>query len=475
MRERSGLPSKSERLAAFVSGLSWDDIPEHVGLRAKLHILDALGTGIAATAEPFAARAVAGVKSLGGGGCCSVIGEADTLGARDAALANGMLVHGLDFDDTHLAGIIHPTAASLPAALAVAEATGASGRDMLVAYVAGMESAIRIGLAANGAFHHAGYHATAIASHFSASLVAGKLLGLDAQALTMAQGIAASTASGIQVFLEDGAWTKRLHPGWGAAAGITAAQLARNGFVGPRRPYEGRFGLFDTHLQARLAQADPGQLESGLGERWHLVDTAIKPYPVCHFIHGCADAAIELSREVAIADVVSVDASLPEPTLPIVAEPAAEKVAPKNDYEAKFSAQFVVATCLARGRFGLAELSDATFSDPDLLQLSAKVRCSVDPDTAFPTYFSGGVSVTLGDGRTLARHVRVNSGAGERALELDGVRQKFRACANPVFGAARAERVIEAVLRMEDAPAAALGDALRAGSGGRTTRPGASR
>jgi len=462
MQQKLESGSKAQILADFAAALTWDDIPPAVRERAKLQILDALGTGIAANAYPFAARVLAGVNALGGTGDCSVIGQIQPLSARDAALANGMLMHGLDFDDTHLGSIVHATVACLPAALAVAESINASGRDLLVAYIAGMETAIRIGLAADGRFHHAGYHATGISSHFSSAVVAGKLLGLDASALTMAQGIAGSTASGIQVFLEEGAWTKRFHPGWGASAGITAAFLAKNGFKAPRRPYEGKFGLFESHVQAHAAEVDSNRLIDGLGSRWLLAETAIKPYPVCHFIHGAADAAIELSRDLSAADIVAVEALLPEATLPIVAEPHAAKIAPKTDYEAKFSAQFVLATCLARGRFGLAELSDTAFADAELLGLSTKVSCKADPDSAFPKFFSGGVAVTLRDGRVLSRHVRVNSGAGERALDLDGVSGKFRACAAMAVSPGKAEAIRDTVLSLEAKPARELGRALRA-------------
>jgi len=454
--------SKAEVIAEFAAGLTWDAIPEAVRERAKLQILDALGTGLAAHAYPFAPTALEGIRALGGAGECSVVGSAMRLSSRDAALANGLLMHGLDFDDTHLGSIIHATVASLPAALAVGEQVDASGKDLLVAYIAGMETAIRVGLAADGRFHHTGFHATAIASHFSSAVAAGKLLGLDADALTRAQGIAASTASGVQVFLEEGAWTKRMHPGWGASAGITAAVLAKHAFKGPRRPYEGKFGLFETHFQEDAADVDRDRLVAGLGEKWLLAETAIKPYPVCHFIHGCADGAIELSRELTAADIVAVEALLPEPTLHIVAEPHAAKIVPTTDYEAKFSAQFVIATCLARGRFGLAELKDSAFSDRELLDLAAKVTCKADPDTAFPTYFSGGVTVKLRDGRTLSRHVRVNSGAGERALDVNGVSEKFRACAAMTTPAEKVERARAVALALERHSAREMGSALRA-------------
>ncbi|MBS0242045.1 MAG: MmgE/PrpD family protein [Proteobacteria bacterium] len=462
MQKKIDSQSHAERIAEFAAGLTYEAIPEKVRERAKLQILDALGTGIASNAYPFAAKAIAGVEAMGGTGPCSVIGHKIKLAPRDAAIANGMLMHGLDFDDTHLESIIHATAASMPAALAMGEALGASGKDLLVAYVAGMEVAIRVGLAANGAFHHAGYHATAIASHFASAVVAGKLMGLDARALVMAQGLAGSTAAGIQVFLEEGAWTKRFHPGWGAAAGITAAYMAREGFKGPTRPYEGKFGLFDTHLQTHLSEAKIGRMSEALGETWHLADTAIKPYPVCHFIHGAADAAIDISREIEAADIAAIEILLPEPTLPIVALPAAAKEKPKTDYEAKFSAQFVIATCLVKGHFGLAELKEEAFSDPHLLALAAKSTCLADPQTAFPEYFSGGAAVTLKDGRRIEKHVRVNSGAGERMLDVDGVSLKFRACAAMAMDKAKAERVREIVLGLERAEAKELGAALAA-------------
>jgi 2-methylcitrate dehydratase PrpD len=389
-----------------------------------------------------------------------VIGRAERLGARDAALVNGVLIHGLDFDDTHLASIIHPTATSLPAALALGESLDASGAELLAAFLAGAETAIRIGLAVDGGFHHVGYHATGVVSHFASAVTAGRLLGLDTASITAAQGIAGSTASGIQVFLEEGAWTKRFHPGWGAVAGITAAYLARSGFKGPSRPYEGKFGLFDTHLHGQDAKLDA--LVAGLGSEWRFGETALKPYPVCHFIHGCADAAIELHGEIGGVEITGVRAFLAQPTLHIIAEPAEAKENAATEYEAKFSAQFVIAACLLKGAFGLPDLLPEALADPAVRALARRVKCFEDPDSAFPTYFSGGVEVTLADGRVLKRHVRVNSGAGERAMETEAVAAKFLASASLVIPQAQAERIRDAVLALEDVPARELMALLRA-------------
>ena len=317
-----------------------------------------------------------------------------------------------------------------------------------------------------GGFHHVGYHATGVVAHFASAITAGRLLGLSEDQLVAAQGIAGSTASGIQVFLEEGAWTKRFHPGWAAVAGITAARLAQHGFIGPSRPYEGKFGLFETHLQGGAQHVDHEELTAELGSAWRFGDTALKPYPVCHFIHGCADAAIELhsqmaSQDIASRHIIGVEACLPQPTLHIVAEPAQLKQRPSTDYEAKFSAQYVVAACLLKGHFGLPDLRPEALADPQVRALAQKVRCRADPETAFPSYFSGGVQVTLRDGRTLSHHVRVNSGAGERAMAAEAVAAKFMASATMTIGAAQAERIREAVLALEDIDATDLTALLR--------------
>ena len=451
----------ARRLAEFAANLTFEDIPQHVLDRAKLLILDALGCGLASNAYGFAEVAVAGVAALGGAGPCSVIGRSVRLPVRDAALANGMLIHGLDFDDTHLASIIHATAACLPCALTFGESRGVDGRTLLVAYAAGMETAIRVGAAAKGGFHHTGFHATGLVAHFSSAVVAARLLGLPAEDIVAAQGIAASTASGVQVFLEEGAWTKRMHPGWAAVAGITAALLAQSGFKAPSRPYEGRFGFFDTHIQHPAAPIDLASELNTLGEVWELAETAIKPYPVCHFIHGCADAAIELHSQIRPADIASVEALLPRDTMPIVAEPAAAKTRPNNEYEAKFSAQFVVATCLLKGAFGLADLMPAALADQTVLDLTRRVTCAIDPNSAFPTYFSGGVRIVLKDGRTLFRHTRVNSGAGERALDEAGVSKKFLASAALSIPLSQAQCIRDAILTLESHTATEITALLR--------------
>ncbi|PKQ10758.1 MAG: MmgE/PrpD family protein [Alphaproteobacteria bacterium HGW-Alphaproteobacteria-1] len=452
----------SHALARFAETLRYEDIPEAVLDRARIHILDGLGLAIASTTFPFAAPAFSAVEELSGGDRgCSVIGRAFRASPRDAAMANGILVHGLDYDDTHLQAIVHPTAAVLPTVLAVAEQRNLSGREALAAFCIGMEAAIRLGAAVKGGFHHTGFHATGVLAHFSSALAAGRLMGATAHDHVFALGISASTASGVQVFLEEGAWTKRLHPGWAAAGGITAATLARHGFVGPTRALEGRFGLFDTHLHEYAKDVEMSYLTDDLGTKWMMEDTALKPYPVCHFIHGAADAALELRDRVKGDTIEKIEILLPEDTLKIVAEPIEHKRHAKNEYEAKFSAPFVIASTLLKGRFGLPDLTDEAIADPETQALAQRCSCRADPDSQFPEYFSGGVIVRLADGRELSAHIPVNSGAGERKMSLEETTDKFLQNTSLAIEDRKALMVRDAVIGLAEGSIAPLVDALR--------------
>ena len=444
----------AEELARFMTGLSLDAIPAPVVSRAKYLMLDAVGIAFASGRFDFAERSLAAMRGLAGGGDGAVIGFAERLPWRDAALMNGILVHGLDFDDTHLGGVIHPTASLLPTVLAVAARDGASGAAALAAYIGGVEAAARLGAVAKGGFHQVGFHPTGLIGAFAAALAAGKLMGLDAAALATAQGIALSTASGSLEFLEDGAWNKRLHPGWAAVAGITAAGLAKGGFVGARRAYEGRFGLYASHLQQRFVPADLALATAGLGADWELMKVAVKPFPACHFTHACADAAIALARTPGfdLAAVGEIRALVPQEVVATVCEPAANKRRPANAYDAQFSIPYVVASALRHGRFSLAELGTAAIADEATLALAERVRYEIDPRSGFPEFYSGEVAITLRDGRQLRRREQENRGAATRPLSAADIRAKFTDNMQAAGAATRAEAVAELVLGLDTAP-----------------------
>ena len=444
----------AEQLAAFAADLRFEQVPEAVRARAKHLILDASGIALASTRHEFAQRALAGLLELGDRGEVPGLGFDATLTPRDAATLNGILCHGLDFDDTHLAGIVHATASAWPAALSSAMMTGASGRDLLTAYILGVEVAARLGAVAKGAFHQVGFHPTALCGTFGAALLAGRLMGLTAGQLAMAQGIALSMAAGSFQFLEDGAWTKRLHPGWAAACGITAAGLARAGFVGASAPYEGRFGLYKSYLGPLEAGCDQRLATAGLGTVWEAMNVAVKPYPACHFTHGCLDAAIALAGEAPIDPdrVARIRTLLPAGVVSTVCEPLDAKRRPQNAYDAQFSIPYQVATALLRGRFTLAELEPDALVDPGILGLAAKVDYAVDPDTTFPKHYSGEVVVEMTDGATLRRRVPINRGAPDRPLANAEVVEKYLANATTAVSKAKAAAVQDQILGLDALP-----------------------
>ena len=440
--------SISEQLADFTAGLALSSVPEKVKTRAEHLLLDAIGCACAARREEFAGRMVRAIAKLAGEGPRGVIGLPYRLPMRDAAMANGVLMHGLDYDDTHASGVIHLTVGTLPAALAVAAQRGASGADLLAAYIAGVEAGARVASVVKGGFHQVGFHPTGLVGAFAASLVAGRLMKLSRERLTGAQGIALSFASGNLQFIEDGSWTKRMHPGWASVCGITAAALAADDIPAPREAYEGRFGLFRSHLPpADFAASDLSLATAGLGSTWELDNVAVKPFPACHLVHACADAAIALrDAGVEIERVRSIRALVPDGAVKAVCEPVAAKRRPKNDYDAKFSIPYAVASGLARGRLGLAEFLPQAFVEPRIERLMDKVDYAIDTASTFPKHYTGEVQVTLDDGRTLTNRVAVNRGNPERPLTNAEIEAKFFENCELTLERADAEAIRDLVL-----------------------------
>lgn len=458
----------AETLARFAADLDRHDIPATVLERAKYLILDSVGIACASTRYEFANRALSAVTELSAGrGDMPVIGSAQRLLPRDAMLMNGILVHGLDYDDTHAAGVIHATASCFPCAMGVGTQVGASGLDALAAYVVGIEAATRLGAVARGGFHQVGFHPTGLVGTFACALVAGRLYGMTAPQMAMAQGISLSVGAGSLEFLQDGAWTKRMHPGWAAMAGASAATLARHGFIGPREAYEGRFGLFASHLGQHAERIDLGLATAGLGSVWELSRVTVKPIPACHFTHACADAAAILRREhgLEVADIASVRALVPAEVVKTVCEPVATKQKPQNSYDAQFSIPYIVATALARGSFGLQHLEDMALADPEVLALARRVEYGVDPDSPFPKYYSGEVIVTTVDGRELRQREEVNRGAAERPITNAEVEAKFMQNVTLAVSPARAAEIRDLVLSLDRlADTAELAEGLAARS-----------
>ncbi|MGY9056576.1 MAG: MmgE/PrpD family protein [Alphaproteobacteria bacterium] len=451
------------QLAIFTEALSLGDVPEAVVARAKLHILDCLGIALASTTFDFAQRAGNAIRGLAGEGDYPAIGMAMSLPLRDQVMLNGTLIHGLDYDDTHTAGVIHASASALTTGLGQALKSDNSGADLLVAYLAGVETAARIGMAAKGGFHSRGYHPTGLVGAFGATLTAGKLAGLNARKMAQAQGVALSMAAGSLEFLSDGAWTKRIHPGWAGVAGITAIALANEGFEAPSEAYEGRYGLFNLHLGADN-EADLSLCTAGLGQVWELEQVGFKPYPACHFNHSFADAALSIRKDGISPDQIKRITALIHPTqAEVVCIPEDHKQRPSSAYEAQFSIPYIVAQSMLRGQFTLDELDPSAYGEKAALDLAAKVGWAPDPNSRFPNYYSGELVVETNDGQT--RHYRedYNRGSDANPLATSDIEGKFWSNACRAFSQVRAEQVYESVMGLDQAESGwQLMDALSA-------------
>jgi 2-methylcitrate dehydratase PrpD len=439
-------PTAAERIAAFTSSLTFEQIPDEVVEAAKLHLLDALGCGIAAHALDVATEGRAAMAELGRGDA-SVIGLDVRLPAPNAALANGMLCHGLDYDDTHSDSVCHITVAVAPAALAVAESLGSSGKDVLTAVVAGTETVARIGMAASGAFHARGLHPTSACGVFGAAAASARLGALDADVTTRALGLAGSMSSGLLAFLNEGTQTKPVHPGWAAHAGVLAARLAAYGAQGPAGVLERRYGLFHAFLGKESAALEEQLID--LGSRWETLRSAYKFYPACHFMHGSLGATASLVGQVAVDEIDEVSVAIPEPLVPVVLEPREAKLAPRTPYEAKFSLQFSTAAMLVNGDVDLRTYSDDVLRDPAVLELAAKVRHEGRFFETYPVAFPGATSIRTKDGRSLEARLEHQPGAPQYASNAQDVRRKFRGNASLALDPSTVAAAEDAICALE--------------------------
>ncbi len=439
------------QFAEFAAQFSLGQVPLEVVNLGKRCIADAIGVGLAASTQDFAQSSVGAIAGLGEAGDCAVIGCQPRLGARDAALLNGLLIHGLDYDDTHPASIVHCSASAVPVMLASGLRTRCTGAQALAAYLLAVEIDARIGSVADGQLQRRGFHPTGLVGIFGATLAAGYLAGHEAGALTAAQGIALSMASGNMEFLADGAWTKRLHPGWAASSAMTAAALGASGFRAPPLPFEGRFGLF----QAFLGEERSDRLRAcaqDLGSSWEMRNVALKPYPVCHFNHAFGDAILTLrAAGLRACDVARITAYIHPDQVAVVCEPQAAKRSPSSDYDAKFSLPFFIAAVLVRGRFTLDELAPECLRDPEILALCKKISYVPDETSRFPSDYSGALQVRTHDGRTLEAREPINRGSRTRPLTDAEVSAKFMDNASRAIEALRAERILDCIMALDEA------------------------
>src|SRR5262245_12534926 len=385
-------------LAEEAGALRSAALPPAVLARACDLLLDFLGVALGGSGEPSSIALRRGLRRLGPAGDSVVLGVAERLTAPHAALANGAAAHALEMDDTHQGGSIHLGAGVFPTVLAAAQLVGSAGDATLRAAVAGYEVAARLAMALGPAEQYArGFHPTGTCGAFGAATAAGLLLGLDAEGLCRALGIAGSQASGSMGFPTDGAWTKRLHPGWAASAGLHAAALAEAGFRAPASIVEGRFGFL--HAYSGSATTEP--LAPGRASL-ELMQTGVKPHACCRYMQAPIDAVLGLRSAHAVdPDAVErIEVAIVAAGFPIVCEPVDRKRRPRSVVDQQFSLPFGIAVALARGAASPDEFVPEASDDPLVTRLMERVVAVRDPalDAQYPRVWPAWVRVTLRDG-----------------------------------------------------------------------------
>ena len=412
----------ARELATWALGVT--DVPAEVRRAALRHLLDGFGTALGGLSSGGADPALEVARGLGGPQEATILGSTTKVSAPAAALANGTLVHTLDFDDTHAGGLIHATAVVLPAAFAVGEQVEASGEDVLLAAVVGYEASCRIAAAAPHGFHARGLHATMVAGVFSSALIAARLTGLTVEQTTHALGIAGSQAGGLLAFLGTGASTKQLHPGFASQSGIIAARLAAAGATGPDTVFDGPHGVFDA---LAAGTADPQSIVEGLGERWETTRIGIKPYAACQLSHATLDAVRDARRQLdfAVDDIESITAQVHPDSASVVCDTSRDLTRPASPYAAKFSLPWSAAALLVDGDMTLATFDPVSIARPDVTALAARVKVELAPTGGVAADAPGSVRIVLKDGREIDGSVTRSAGGPDNPLSDADLHAKF--------------------------------------------------
>lgn len=426
--------TKADIFCRWAAELAVSDLPDQVVRQAGRSALDVIGLAISARHEDYIVALAAGGMSAGAG---TAFGHPGGFAPQDAALLNGVGGHGEDYDDTFEGTPVHTGVVIVPSVLAACEARGLDiGRARIGIAVAG-ELMCRMAVVAPTAVHRAGFHPTGVIGAVAAAAGVGAAIGLDAERMTRAMGIAASMASGIIEYLADGSSTKRLHAGWAAHCGYRAALFAEQGFTGPKSVIEGTHGFYLGFADPKI-ERDFNRIDAGLGEEWLYGGIAFKPYACGTMTQPFVDCAIGLRDKGVTPEMVeSILCKCGEGTVHRLWEPLASKQTPATPYAAKFSTPYCVAAGLVDGAAGLAQFTDARIADPVMLGIAGRTSYEIDPDDPYPANYCGHVRATLKDGRVVELSQPHMRGGAREPLSDDELRRKF--VANVCFGGIAAD------------------------------------
>ena len=428
---------ETRTLLDFVSRTPADEVPAEVLHESTRCLLDHLGLAIAGAAEPAASIARAQCRLLGGEPQAMALGTFHRLRVTDAAFVNGIACHALDFDDTHVPTILHPTTPLYAAGAALAEWRGSRGIDLLAAHSLGYELAARVSNALYPEHYDAGWHMTGTTGALASAAVAIRLLRLTGATATHCLSIAATQAAGHRE--QFGTMTKPFHAGHAAQAGVWAGLLAAGGFTGAPDPLQGRRGMFAVMSSA----STPADLVDGLGQQWQIFDNGVKPYACGVVIHPAVDAVRDLAMRKGLTaeriDKISLRVH------PLVQE-LTGKTDPRTGLEGKFSVTFACAIALLDGRAGEAEFSDTAVHRADVRALMARIE--VVPDPEVPHTQAGATALTV-DGESVDTWVDHARGTPGNRLTDDELKEKFHGLADNVIGRERAERLADAAFSLK--------------------------
>ncbi len=440
----------SQQLAGFARNLRYDDLPVDVVERVRLHALDLIGVCLLGAPMPFA-KILRDTVTEDGGYPQSVLMGSGGLKrpSASAALYNGGLAHGNEYDDTYAPGRWHGSAPVVPPALAIAEASHANGKAFIAAVTAGLEVGCRLTRAAPGLLSH-GFHSTCTAGIFGATIAVGKLLDFTADELTDAMGICGGFVNGTMEFLGDPEpWSKRVQVGYAGRGAITAARLARNGFRGPHTILEGRHGYFRSY--AGEGNFDLSTVTDALGSDWQVRYLYPKRYACDHCAQGYLDCAISLARgeRIKVTDIERVDCIVHPLMVPVVFEPHDLRYRPTNGWSARWSLPYNMAVALADGAVTVDSYTDERANDPLTREMMSKVGYVKQPDMNFPLDYPAWVRVHTRDGRVFERKEFKVIGSAENPMSIEEYEQKFMDNASRAIPSERAAQLVE---RMRQLP-----------------------
>ena len=443
----------NHRLARWVVGLKREEIPDEVLTETKLRILDLVGAMLGGSQTALASQMRKAVFVPDNGTGTSVIGLPQETGSPSAALLQGTMGCVLEYDDTHVQAGIHSSTPVVAAAIAKGQQLRVSGPALMEAVLVGNELSCRLGLAAPGMFHRAGFHPTGVLGVFGACYAASRLSKLSADQVANAIGLCGSFSSGIMASWEDGSAAKSLHAGWAASSGIQAVHLAQSDVSGPETVYEGRFGFFPSHLRAHLDELNYKAIEKDLGTVWEVLNIAPRAFPCGHYIQPFIDATLTLcaGNRIDVDQITEVVCGVAEYMVPLICEPAEEKLRPATPWHARYSLPFCVAECLLKGSFTKYSLSEKDLTDSRYLALMRKVKYQIDTTATDRTRWSGEVRITFRSGEHIMHRVDDMRGTRKNPMSSKELRDKFLHNTEGVLDGREAENIVEEILSLEKA------------------------